>query len=366
MHPLLRKFLGMHWPLFALMVALMAYGVYAIYSATWFRDVPFWRNQMMWIFICLPGFFVLSLLDYRWVRWGALPVYVISLGLLVATRFVGAERYGSGRWIDFGPFSFQPSQLAILAGIMVIALFLTRFRQWPPILRILGCGVIAGAPCLLILLQPDLGSTIVWGPVVLAMFFIAGIPKRYLAAMVLVVVITIPLAVNFVLKPYQRDRIVAFLDNEIDPQGVSWTINQSLIAIGSGGLEGKGLKAPNTQIEMGFLPSTIVHNDFIFAALGEQHGFIGAIALIGVFAFMLMIGLRIAMLAEDDLGRLIAAGVVTLLFTHIFMNIGMTISVTPITGLPLPLISYGGSFLMVMLMGFGLLQSIWVHRRVVA
>jgi rod shape determining protein RodA len=366
MHPLLRKLLGLNWTLVLLVIGLSLFGIYAIYSATWFREAPFWKNQILWISIGLPVMFVAALVDYRWLRWGALPFYLLSLVLLLAVRFIGTERFGSERWIDLGPFSVQPSQIAIFAGIVMIALFLSKFPNLPAIVKIAACGIIAGAPCALILLQPDLGSTIVWGPTILAMFFIAGIPKRYLLTMILLVVIAVPIMVNFGLKPYQRDRIIAFLDNEVDPLGASWTINQSLIAIGSGGLAGKGFKAENTQNELGFLPSTIVHNDFIFSVLGEQHGFIGGILLLLALGFLLLVCLQIAMSAEDDLGRLVGVGITTMLATHIFMNIGMTISVTPITGLPLPLISYGGTFMATTLAAFGLMQSIWVHRRVSA
>ncbi len=366
MHPLLRKFLGLNWPLFLLMVGLAAGGVYMIYSATWFRDDGFWRNQIVWFAIGLPLFFVVSLLDYRWLKLAAVPIYIVSVLLLVAVRLVGTERYGSERWLVLGPLTLQPSQVALLAGILTLSLFLSQYRQWPAILRVLGAGVIAGAPCMLILTQPDLGTTLVWGPVILTLFFIAGIPKRYLAVMLLLVVIAVPLMVNFGLKPYQRDRIIAFLDHDIDPLGVSWTINQSLIAIGSGGMTGKGFKAPNTQNELGFLPSTIVHNDFIFSVLGEQHGFLGGLLLLILFALVLLLGLQIAFTAEDEFGRLLAAGIVAMVFTHVFMNVGMTISVTPITGLPLPFISYGGTFLIVVMVAFGILQSIWVHRHTAA
>ncbi|MFV0338058.1 MAG: rod shape-determining protein RodA [Chthoniobacterales bacterium] len=363
MHPLLRKLLGINWTLAATVFALAFFGVYAIYSATWFRDAPFWKNQILWILVGTPAFLFAALLDYRWIRWGALPFYIFSIALLVAVRVVGVERYGSSRWIDLGPISIQPSQIAIFAGILMVALFLSRFQEIPAILKIIGTAVIVGAPCLLILIQPDLGSTIVWGPVILAMFFVAGIPKRYLIVMLLCVVITVPLAVNFVLKPYQRDRIMAFIDNDIDPLGVSWTINQSLIAIGSGGLAGKGFKAENTQNELGFLPSTIVHNDFIFSAFAEQHGFIGGFLLLCAYAFLILLCLQIAMAAEDELGKLVVVGIATMIATHVFMNIGMTISVTPITGLPLPLVSYGGTFMASILAAFGLIQSIWIHRK---
>lgn len=363
MHPLLRNFLRMNWLLLGLMLALLGYGVYAIYSATWMRDQNFWSSQLLWIFICLPLFFVVSLVDYRWIRYGAIPIYMAAMLSLVATMLFGEKRYGARSWLDLGPMSFQPSQLAIIAGIMTLALFLQNSRGMAPFLRILACGAIVGAPWLLILIQPDLGSCIVWIPVLLAMMFIGGIPKRWLIAMIIAGIALMPIIVHFGLKPYQYSRITTFLHPDADPMGDGWNISQSLIAIGSGGFAGKGFKAPNTQNELGFLPSTIVHNDFIFSVLGEQHGFVGGIALIGAFALLFIILLHIAIEAEDDLGRLLTIGIAILLFTHTFMNIGMTISVTPITGLPLPLISYGGSFVMVTLFSFGLLQSIWIHRR---
>jgi rod shape determining protein RodA len=199
-------------------------------------------------------------------------------------------------------------------------------------------------------------------PVILAMLYTARIPARYLISMILLVLAVIPLMVNFGLRPYQRQRIITFLDPELDPRGAGWTINQSLTAIGSGGWEGKGFKAPNTLNELGFLPSTIVHNDFIFSVIGEQHGFIGGALLLLAFLALIGLGLYVSLRATDDLGRLLAVGLTTLLFTHTFMNIGMTIGVTPITGLPLPLVSYGGSFLLTVLFSVGILQSIWVHR----
>ncbi|MDX2079337.1 MAG: rod shape-determining protein RodA [Terrimicrobiaceae bacterium] len=365
MHPILRNFLRMNWLLFGLMMALLGFGVYAIYSATWMREQTFWSSQLTWILICLPLFLVASLVDYRWVRIGAIPLYVLSMLTLVATMLFGEKRYGARSWLDLGPMSFQPSQLAIIAGIMVLAVFLQNSRQMPTFLRILACGAIVAPPWILILIQPDLGSCIVWVPVVLAMMFVGGIPKRWLIVMIVLGVAMVPLVVHFGLKPYQYARITTFLNPEADPQGDGWNITQSLIAIGSGGFSGKGFKAPNTQNELGFLPSTIVHNDFIFSVLGEQHGFLGGILLIAAFAILFLLLIHIALEAGDDLGRLLTVGIVMLLFTHTFMNIGMTISVTPITGLPLPLISYGGSFVMITLLSFGIAQSVWIHRRAI-
>jgi rod shape determining protein RodA len=190
------------------------------------------------------------------------------------------------------------------------------------------------------------------------------VPKRYLLVMIIAGIALVPVVANFGLKSYQRERLTTFLNPDYDPQGAGWTINQSLIAIGSGGFYGKGFTAPNTQVQLGFLPSTIVHTDFIFAAIGEQLGFVGTVALVTAFGALLLTGLLIAASATEDLGRLVAVGVITLLFTHIYMNIGMTISITPITGVPLPLISYGGSFLVLVLFALGVLQSIWIHRKI--
>jgi rod shape determining protein RodA len=369
MTPLLRKLLGLNWVLLVAMLALAIFGVIAIYSATYMREESvaseFWRKQANWVAVGFLAFMVTSLIDYRWVRWGAVPMYLASLAFLVATKFFGTKVYGSRSWLHIGPLNFQPAQLAVISGIMVLALFLShpQFRDMHSMLRLLLCGVIVGAPCLLILMQPDLGMTIIWGPVLLALLFVGGLPIRYLICIVLIVVGFIPLAINLALKPYQMERITAFINPDIDKQGAAWAINQSLIAIGSGGWSGKGFKAPNTQIEMGFLPSTAVHNDYIFSAIGEQWGFVGGMFLIGAFALLLLTCLFVAFFAGDQFGLLLVVGTTALIFTHIFQNIGMTIALLPITGVPLPLISYSGSFAFIIMFGLGIVNSVWIHRR---
>ena len=369
MTPLLRKLLGLNWVLLATMLALAIFGVVAIYSATYMREDPvaseFWRKQANWVAVGFLAFVVTSLIDYRWVKWGALPMYLAGIVFLVLTKFIGSKVYGARSWLHIGPINFQPAQLAVVAGIMVLSLFLShqQFREMHPMLKLLLCGVIVGAPCLLIMLQPDLGETIIWGPVVLALLFVAGIPLRYLLCIMLIVVGFIPLAINLGLKPYQQERITAFINPDIDKQGSAWAINQSLIAIGSGGWSGKGFKAPNTQIEMGFLPATAVHNDYIFSAIGEQWGFVGGIFLISAFALLLLTCVFVSFFAGDQFGLLLSIGITSLIFTHIFQNIGMTISLLPITGVPLPLISYSGSFVLMIMFGLGIVNSVWVHRR---
>jgi len=370
MTPFLRKLLGLNWALLFTMLALATFGVIAIYSATSARPDPvaadFWRKQANWVVVGFFAFMVASLVDYRWVRWGALPMYLAGLFFLLLTKIMGTKVYGARSWLHLGPVNFQPAQLAVVAGIMVLALFLSQFRDMHPMLRLLLCGAIAGAPCLLIFLQPDLGEVIIWAPVLLAMLFVARLPLRYLICIILIGLAFIPIAIHLGLKPYQYQRITAFINPDIDKQGSAWAINQSLIAIGSGGWSGKGFKAPNTQIELGFLPSTAVHNDYIFSAIGEQWGFVGGMFLIGGFALLILTCLFVAFFAEDQFGLLLVVGVTALIFTHIFQNVGMTIAMLPITGVPLPLISYSGSFVLMVMFGLGIVNSVWVHRHAAA
>jgi rod shape determining protein RodA len=365
--PFLRKILGLNWLLMAVMLALAIFGVIAIYSATYMREDPvaaeFWRKQANWVVVGFFAFIITSLIDYRWVRWGALPMYLAGLAFLILTKFIGQKVYGARSWLHLGPVNFQPAQLAVIAGIMVLSLFLSQFKQMHPMLRLTLCGAIVGAPCLLILMQPDLGECIIWAPVLMALLFVGGIPVRYLICITLIVLAFIPIAINLGLKPYQQERITAFINPDIDRQGSAWAINQSLIAIGSGGWSGKGFKAPNTQIELGFLPATAVHNDYIFSAIGEQWGFVGGVFLLGGFALLLLTCLFVAFCAGDQFGLLLVVGITALIFTHIFQNIGMTISILPITGVPLPLISYSGSFVLMIMFGLGVVNSVWVHRR---
>lgn len=367
MTPFLRKLLGLNWLLLVNMLALAIFGVIAVYSATYMRPDPvaaeFWRKQANWVAVGFVAFMITSLIDYRWIRWGALPMYLGAIIFLILTRFIGTKVYGARSWLHLGPINFQPSQLAIIAGIMVLALFLSQFRDMHPMLRLALCGAIVGAPCLLVIMQPDLGMTAIWGPVLLSLLFVGGIPVRYLICIILIVAAFLPIAINLGLKPYQRERITAFINPDIDRQGSAWAINQSLIAIGSGGWAGKGFKAPNTQIELGFLPATAVHNDYIFSAIGEQWGFVGGAFLIGAFALLLLTCLFVALCASDQLGLLLVVGITALIFTHIFQNVGMTISMLPITGVPLPLISYSGSFVLMIMFGLGIVNSVWVHRK---
>ena len=357
----------MNWILLATMLALAIFGVVAIYSCTHSRDNPayytMWRKQAAWVGISTGVFIFTSLLHYRWIRWGALPMYALSLVFLILTLLMGVSKDGARCWLRLGPLLFQPAQLAVISGILIFALFLTQYERLHPALKLLACGAMAGAPALLILIQPDLGECLIWGPVVFSMLFLARLPLRYLVAILVLVCASLPVAYYFKLKPYQQARIVAFIDPEIDAQGSAWAVNQCLIAIGSGGWSGKGFLAKDSQVELGYVPRTTVPNDYIFSAIGEQWGFVGGSALVGAFALLLCTCFYIAARAADHLGLLLCVGMIALLFAHTFQNIGMNISMMPVTGVPLPLISYSGSFVFVIFFGLGLVNSVWVHRR---
>src|SRR3954465_6720891 len=225
MTPFLRKLLGQNWLLLLVMLALAIFGVVAIYSATSTRSDPyaadFWRKQANWVAVGAFAFMVTSLVHYRWIRWGALPMYLAGIVFLILTKFIGTKVYGARRWLHLGPINFQPAQLAVIAGILVLALFLTQFGEMHPMLRLLLCGAIAAAPCLLILMQPDLGEVIIWIPVLLAMLFVAGLPFRYLAGILPTGIAFIPLGIHLGLKPYQQQRITAFLEPDVDKQGAA-------------------------------------------------------------------------------------------------------------------------------------------------
>src|SRR5438132_617661 len=245
MTPFLRKLLGLNWLLLANMLALAIFGVIAIYSATYMREdsvaAEFWRKQANWVAVGFFAFMLTSLIDYHWIRWGALPMYLAGLFFLILTKFYGSKVYGARSWLHLGPINFQPAQLAVVAGIMVLALFLSQFRQMHPMLRLLLCGAIVAAPILLILMQPDPGECIIWLPLLMALLFAAGLPLRYLICIILILLAFIPIAVNLCLKPYQQQRITSFINPDIDKQGSSWSINQSHIAFRSGLLAGIAL-----------------------------------------------------------------------------------------------------------------------------
>ena len=371
-----RLWSGFHWPSLLLMLGLCAAGIFIIYSATHGSEMADLKHastqQVAWVGLGLVCFFVLAFSDYhRWVAQGWWW-FGGGLFLLLVVLVFGREVNGAKSWLRFGPIGFQPAEvmkLAFLVGSTALLVALKdRIEKFRTVLALVGLALI---PVILILRQPDLGSAAVFLPMCFGLLFAGGTRLRFLLIPVglgLAGMLAIYLWVGHFgkdlpfLKTYQNNRIRTFFDPNLDPLGAGWTIRQSIIAIGSGGLTGKGFLRGDQNL-YGFLPKNIAYNDFIFSVLGEEWGFVGgALLILGQAALLLCIA-WIGLRAPDFEGRLLAGGVLGMLFTHFFINVGMTIKVVPITGIPLPFVSYGGTFLAVCMAAMGLMQSIWRQRR---
>ncbi|MEC5127887.1 FtsW/RodA/SpoVE family cell cycle protein [Verrucomicrobiales bacterium BCK34] len=375
MTPLFRKFLGLNWLLFANMLGLLIFGVFAVYSACWMREQPElatkWRDQVFWILLGLVVFFIVSLIDYKWIRFLGFPFYLIATGLLIFTTFGGVEINGTRAWLNLGPILLQPSQLAIAGGVIALALVLCTLHRWHPVfrsplVRLLVTGVIAAVPFLFVLIQGDFGSAIVWVPVYGVMVLVGNIPIRYLLVIILSVTMFLPFAFFFGLKDYQKKRITTQIEmlqgKKVNILAEAYSAYNNLLAIGSGGWSGKGFKNPDTVNNKGFISPDTAINDFIFPVLSEEQGFRGSLLMLGGFMLFLLQCLYVAFYSRDMMGRLLVVGVVALLFAHIYQNVGMNLLIMPITGIPLPFISYGGTFMVVILFLVGIVQSVWIHR----
>jgi rod shape determining protein RodA len=378
------------------MAGLGAFGVAFIYSA----QLPVlgrgWIAQIIWLLIGACVYVAVSLIDYQFWLGVAHWLYVVCLVplVLVLVPGIGTEVYGSRRWIHIGPASFEPSETAMIAVLIITASLLVRseigtFKQSLGTLGKLALAV--GVPMLLILRQPDLKSAIVLPPMVFSMLYVSRLSGRFFAgALAAFLMLTGVVAwdtaryMNFMesngysfqtdrglyekhswvpLHDYQRNRILSFVDpDKIDPMGIGWNQRQSLISVGSGGFAGKGW-TEGTQARLGYLPRAVAHNDFIFSVIAEEKGFLGSITVLSLFGLLLFNGIRIAGLSKDRFGTLLALGVTVLFMVHVFVNIAMTIGLVPITGIPLPFISYGGSFVLSCCLLQGLVQSVYRFRK---
>lgn len=318
------------------------------------------RNQIIFLVIALAGFFGLAWVDYRvWTKLTR-PLYLIMIGLLLVVEFLGKTALGATRWINFGFFQFQPSELAKIVLIIVFAKFFSDHydRLSDPKQVLLSLGYLL-LPLGLVLAQPDLGTGLVLVVIWFAMALASSMPKRYLVALLAAGVLFLPIGLHF-LKPYQRQRIDTFLQPTANPLGSGYNVVQSTIAVGSGQLLGRGLAA-GSQSQLNFLPSQ--HTDFIFAVLAEKLGFVGAAILLVIFAALLGRALIVTYKAQDRFGFFLGVGIVAMLIFHIVINVGMNMGIMPVTGIPLPFVSYGGTSLLVSLAAVGLLESISIRRQ---
>ena len=378
MRILFRKLGQVAWsfPIILTLLALCIASIFAIISATYnneaLKTAPV--TQCYYIVAGFILFLVVSLTPYQVLVKVSPILYAVGVLLLVACFVpgLGKKTYGAHSWVKLGPFGFEPAEFAKLAYILGMAWFLrVRENRIQSLSTVLMALLITAVPFLLIKAQPAFGTASVFFPVCFAMLFAAGTRVHFLLfPLVLAASLTV-LTYYWVhvwdkpipfMKPFQVDRIKSFFDPSLDPKNKSWQVDQAMIAIGSGGLHGKGWRQ-GVETELGYLPKNTSYNDLIFPVVAEDFGFLGAAALIIGEGIVLLWCCWVAARARDKIGALVAVGVMMMLFTHIFVNVGMTIQLVPITGIPLPFVSYGGTFLVACLVALGLVQSVWVHRK---
>jgi rod shape determining protein RodA len=352
-------------------LGLVGASIYVVGAATQ-DDIPgdpnyYLYRQAVFAGVGLVLMFLLSRFDYSRLREWKLGVYTLMIGLIVLVYAAGVSTRGARRSIEFGFFNFQASELGKLLLVVALAGFVVdrtrRLHDRETTSRIV---LLALVPAILVVGQPDLGSGLVYLAIVLAVLFVAGTKWTHFVALAALVAVAVALvlvaapAVGVeVLKPYQKDRLTAFLNPTDDPREQGYQINQSLTAIGSGGKTGRGDES--TQTKLDFLPEH--HTDFIFSVVGEEFGFVGAALVLSLFALLIWRALRILTMSKNFYGALVAGGITAMLMFQVFVNVGMTIGIMPITGIPLPLVSYGGSSVLTTLMAIGLLQSIHAQAR---
>jgi rod shape determining protein RodA len=352
-------------------VGLLACSVYVVGTATQddFADDPTYyaSRQALYGGVGLVLMLLISRFDYSRLREWKLGIYGLMIGGIVLVYAAGSAARGSKRAIEIGLFNFQASELGKVLLVLALAAFaVDRFRRIGDRETTSRIMLLALFPAALVVAQPDLGSGLVYVAIALAVLFVAGTKWTHFAALAAIgaacmalVLIAAPAMGVEVLKPYQVDRLTAFLNPTDNPREEGYQINQSLTAIGSGGKTGRGDHA--TQTKLDFLPEH--HTDFIFSVVGEEFGFVGAAIVLSLFALLIWRALRILTMSKNLYGALIAGGITAMLMFQIFVNVGMTIGIMPITGVPLPLVSYGGSSVLVTLMAVGLLQSIYAQAR---
>ncbi len=383
----LRLLARMNWLLTSSTLALVAIGILFVYSAAFLRDanghrVILYERQIRFAALGGAAYLILAVTDYRRLRLGSGWFYAGVLALLVLVLVVGVRISGARRWLPLLGMTLQPAEMAKVAVVLSLARFLGCAGPPGGGHRLLGVAFVILPPVTLIVLQPDLGTAAVMFPVAWGMAFAAGLRLRWLMAPVAAGLLMVAfifgalvlperlgaepetsrrIAAMTGLREYQRERLLVFVYPDRDPLNSGWSKRQSQIAIGSGGLNGKGF-LKGTQNILGFLPRSVSPTDFIFSVIAEETGFRGAAAVLALFAVMIVGIGQAALRARDRFGRLLCVGSLLMLFVHLYVNIGMTIGMMPVTGLPLPLVSYGGSFMLGTMMLLGMVQSVYIRR----
>ncbi|WP_413574981.1 rod shape-determining protein RodA [Bdellovibrio sp. HCB290] len=350
----------------AVILGLNIIGLINLYSATHGPssvDVSnLFISQIMWLVVGWTVFLVMTILDYAIVTRIALIIYFLNLGAILYVTFFGKVALGAQRWIDLGFFRYQPSETMKLALIMLMAKILatkTTHGQGMGFKEMVGPLFVLGIPFVLVVEQPDLGTAMMLAAIGSSMVLFSKVRRWIVVTAIAAGIVAIPIAWKFVLHDYQKNRVLTFLSPTSDPRGTGYNSIQSKIAVGSGRFFGKGFMK-GTQSQLEFLPER--HTDFIYSVLSEEHGFVGSILVIGLFCYLFITGIRIATNARDKFGALLTVGVLCYVFWHMFVNLGMVIGLLPIVGVPLPLLSYGGSSMLTTMAGLGLISSVAYRR----
>jgi rod shape determining protein RodA len=359
-----KKLDHLHWPLVLCTLIICSLGVWNLASATKNAPVVMALLQARWMAVGLIAVAVLLFIDYRWLQTVAWPGYVAALGLLAGVAFAGKKVLGARRWLQIGGLQIQPSEFVKLAVIVILARYFTRDETgarkgsyglidlWRPFLLIL-------IPVALVMKQPDLGTALVTFAIAMTMVMFAKVKWRDIIVMFASGALGSVLAWKRFLKDYQKQRVLTFLDPTAYAKGAGYHSIQSVIAVGSGQWGGKGW-GEGTQNQLAFLPEQ--HTDFIFSVWAEEHGFMGGVLLIGLYAFLVLAALDVAANARDKFGSFLALGIAALFFWHAFINMGMVTGILPVVGVPLPLFSYGGSSVVVDMLGIGILLNVSLRR----
>lgn len=356
------RFRDFDWPLLVIVLLICSLGVVEIYSATLntkFQGMHV--KQMYWIGCGLVLMFALSLVNYQALLDKVPWMYVLALLSLLTVLIFGRKYLGARRWILMpGGSHFQPSEWVKLILILAVAKYFADYEERElPFRDLIKAGSIVALPMLLVLKQPDLGTALTYVPVAIMGLFLGGMRAKHALILLLIAGILMPAVWHFGLKPYQKDRLTSFMAPEADPRGSGYQVNQSLVAVGSGGLWGKGA-TKGTQTQGQFLP--VPHTDFIFAAWAEEHGFVGATFILLLYFVLLMRLISNAQTAPDRAGTFIVMGVVAVLAFHLLVNVGMVVGFMPVTGIPLPLMSYGGSSVLFTFLALGIVMNVRMRR----
>lgn len=354
------KISHLHWPLIFLITLVSTIGFATLYSAAQGHLEPWALRQILRFVAFFPVMIAIALVDIRfWMKY-AYIAYGVALVLLILVELMGHTAMGATRWIKLGPLTIQPSEVMKLCLIFALARYFhgintEEIRRIPTLVVPL---VMIFLPVILILKQPNLGTALITTMISGAIFFATGVRMWKFGVIIAGGLSAIPVAWQF-MHDYQKKRVLTFLDPERDPLGDGYNIIQSKIAIGSGGFFGKGF-LHGSQSQLSFLPEH--QTDFIFTMFAEEFGFVGGVFVLSLFFCLILVGYGIALRSHNHYGRIVAIGITTMLFLHVFINVGMNMGILPVVGTPLPLFSYGGSIMMTMLIGYGFLLNVYVHR----